>query len=157
MELPRVADLDNGGGALLIGLGTALGGVIEVPTMRSSSRLQKRLGLRRVYMLGCGVYALGFLLWGSVLEPDTALRAHGARRRRVQPVVHDGVVVIGRLLPPNLYATGNAVLVDGGVRDRPDLGAGIGGFIYQHLGAPVLYASASALARGARPSWPGSH
>jgi hypothetical protein len=58
----RIAD--NGGGAWLIGLGTALGGVIEVPTMRSSLALAARFGLRRVYMLGCCVYALGFLLWG---------------------------------------------------------------------------------------------
>jgi PPP family 3-phenylpropionic acid transporter len=139
---------DNGGGALLIGLGTALGGVIEVPTMRSSSRLQKRLGLRRVYMLGCAVYALGFLLWGSVSNPTllsvlTVLEGVG-----FSLLFTTGVVIIGRLLPPTLYATGNAVSSMVGFGIAPIIGAGIGGFIYQRLGAPVLYGSASALAAG---------
>ena len=64
---PRIED--QGGGPFLIGLGTALGGVMEVPVMRSSSRLQRRFGLRKVYMAGCIVYGLTFLLWGSVSDP----------------------------------------------------------------------------------------
>ena len=36
--------VSEGGGPLLIGIGTALGGLIEVPTMRMSSRLQTRWG-----------------------------------------------------------------------------------------------------------------
>ena len=59
----------EGGGPLLIGIGTAVGGLVEVPMMRSSSRLQGRLGLRRVYVLGCAVYALSFLLWGAISNP----------------------------------------------------------------------------------------
>ena len=51
---------------LLIGVGTALGGLTEVGVMRLSSRLHRRLGLRKVYTLGCVVYATGFLLWGLV-------------------------------------------------------------------------------------------
>ena len=47
----RIAD--QGGGAFLVGLGTALGGVLEVFTMRASSGLQGRWGLRKVYLLGC--------------------------------------------------------------------------------------------------------
>jgi len=57
-----------------------------------------------------------------------------------------GVVIIGRLLPPNLYSTGNAVSAMVAFGIAPIVGAGIGGSIYQHLGAPVLYGSASALA-----------
>src|SRR5213593_4254636 len=64
---PRIED--QGGGPFLIGLGTALGGVVEVPVMRRSSRLQRRFGLRKVYMAGCIVYGLTFLLWGSVSDP----------------------------------------------------------------------------------------
>ena len=147
---------DNGGGALLIGLGTALGGVIEVPTMRSSSRLQKRLGLRRVYMLGCAVYALGFLLWGSVSNPTllsvlTVLEGVG-----FSLLFTTGVVIIGRLLPSNLYSTGNAV-------------SSMVGFGSPRSSAPGSAASSiSTSARPcstrrrrrwprARPSWRGSH
>jgi PPP family 3-phenylpropionic acid transporter len=143
----RIAD--NGGGALLIGLGTALGGVIEVPTMRSSSRLQRRLGLRRVYMLGCAVYALGFLLWGSVSNPTVLSVLTMLEGVGFSLLFTTGVVIIGRLLPSNLYSTGNAVSAMVGFGIAPIIGAGIGGFIYQQLGAPVLYGSASALALSA--------
>jgi len=60
-----------------------------------------------------------------------------------------GVVIIGRLLPSSLYSTGNAVSAMVAFGIAPIIGAGIGGFIYEHLGAPVLYGSASALAAGA--------
>src|SRR4051812_3628817 len=140
----RIAD--NGGGALLIGLGTALGGVVEVPTMRSSSRLHRRLGLRRVYMLGGGVYGLGFLLWGSVSNPTVLSALTMLEGGGFSLLFTTGVVIIGRLLPPNLYSTGNAVSAMVAFGIAPIVGAGIGGSIYQHLGAPVLYGSASALA-----------
>ena len=51
--------VSEGGGPFLIGVGTALGGLLEVPVMRMSSRLQVRWGLRRVYVLGCCIYAAG--------------------------------------------------------------------------------------------------
>jgi MFS family permease len=64
------------------------------------------------------------------------------------------VVVVGRLLPPTLYSTGNAVSAMVGFGLGPIIGAGIGGWVYQHLGAPVLYAGASALAlAGAVVAW----
>src|SRR4051794_39068543 len=142
----RIAD--NGGGALLIGLGTALGGGIEGPTMRSSSRVQRRLGLRRGFLVGCAVYALGFLLWGSVSSPTllsvlTILEGVG-----FSLLFTTGVVIIGRLLPSSLYSTGNAVSAMVAFGIAPIIGAGIGGFIYEHLGAPVLFGSASALPAG---------
>jgi MFS transporter, PPP family, 3-phenylpropionic acid transporter len=143
----RIAD--NGGGAWLIGFGTALGGMVELPTMRSSSRLQRRLGLRRVYMIGCAVYALGFLLWGSVSNPTVLSVLTMLEGVGFSLLFTTGVVIIGRLLPASLYSTGNAVSAMVAFGIAPIIGAGLGGFIYQHLGAPVLYGSASALAASA--------
>jgi len=42
----------GGGGPLLVWIGTAIGGVVEVGVMRLSSRLHQGWGLRRVYLLG---------------------------------------------------------------------------------------------------------
>ncbi len=78
-----------GGGPLLVGIGTALGGLVEVPVMRLSSRFSKRFGLRAVYVAGCVVYATGFLLWGLVEDPDDPFRPDGVRGRRVRAPVHD--------------------------------------------------------------------
>lgn len=137
---------DEGGGPLLVGIGTALGGLAEVPMMRSSSRLQRRFGLRRVYAMGCVVYATGFLLWGAVSNPTvlsflTVLEGIG-----FSLLFTTGVVIVGRLLPSTLYSTGNSVAQMVGFGIGPIVGAGVGGFVFEHLGAGVLYASASALA-----------
>jgi PPP family 3-phenylpropionic acid transporter len=144
---PRIED--QGGGPLLIGLGTALGGVVEVPVMRSSSRLQRRFGLRLVYMAGCTVYGVTFLLWGSVSNPTILSVLAVFEGIGFSLLFTTGVVVVGRLLPRSLYSTGNAVgqMVSFGI--GPILGAGLGGFVYQHFGARTLYLSACALALGA--------
>ena len=144
---PRIED--QGGGPFLIGLGTALGGVMEVPVMRSSSRLQRRFGLRKVYMAGCIVYGLTFLLWGSVSDPTILSVLAVFEGIGFSLLFTTGVVVVGRLLPRSLYSTRNAVgqMVSFGI--GPILGAGLGGFVYQHLGARTLYLSACVLALGA--------
>src|SRR6266550_1124273 len=144
---PRIED--QGGGPFLIGLGTALGGVVEVPMMRSSSRLQRRFGLRPVYMAGCIVYGLTFLLWGSVSDPTVLSLLAVFEGIGFSLLFTTGVVVVGKLLPRSLYSTGNAVgqMVSFGI--GPILGAGLGGVVYQHLGARTLYLSASVLALAA--------
>ncbi len=144
---PRIED--QGGGPFLIGLGTALGGVVEVPVMRRSSRLQRRFGLRKVYMAGCIVYGLTFLLWGSVSDPTVLSVLAVFEGIGFSLLFTTGVVIVGRLLPRSLYSTGNAVgqMVSFGI--GPILGAGLGGFVYQHLGARTLYLSACVLALGA--------
>ncbi len=144
----------EGGGPLLIGIGTAVGGLIEVPMMRSSSRLQTRLGLRRVYALGCSVYALGFLLWGSISNPTIVSLLTVLEGVAFSMLFTTGVVVVGRLLPSSLYSTGNSVAQMVGFGLGPILGAGIGGFVYETAGPMTLYAGASVLAlSGAVVAW----
>ena len=140
---------DEGGGPLLIGLGTALGGLIEVPVMRVSSRLQRRLGLRKVYALGCLVYAFGFLLWGLVSDPTILSFLTVFEGIAFALLFTTGVVVVGRLLPSTLYSTGGSVAMMVGFGIGPILGAGIGGFVFERLGPVTLYAGASALALAA--------
>jgi len=141
---PRIED--QGGGPLLIGLGTALGGLCEVPMMRSSSRLQRRFGLRRVYVAGCIVYGLTFLAWGSVSDPTVLSLLAVFEGIGFSLLFTTAVVVVGRLLPRSLYSTGNSVgqMVAFGI--GPILGAGLGGIVYQRLGAPTLYVCAFTLA-----------
>ena len=131
---------------MLIGFGTALGGLIELPTMRSTSRLQARFGLRRVYILGCGVYALGFVLWGSVSDPTILSMLTMLEGVAFSLLFTTGVVIVGRLLPSNLYSTGNAVTGMVGFGIAPIIGAGLGGFVYQRMGPGVLYGAAAVLA-----------
>jgi len=137
---------DEGGGPLLIGIGTALGGLAEVPTMRASSSLQRRLGLRAVYLLGCAVYAVGFLLWGAVSNPTLLSLLTVLEGVAFGLMFTTGVVVVGRLLPPSLYATGNSVTGMVGFGIGPIIGAGIGGLVYEHAGPATLFVGASGVA-----------
>jgi predicted MFS family arabinose efflux permease len=138
----------EGGGPLLIGLGTAMGGLLEVPVMRMSSRLQIRWGLRRVFVLGCVVYATGFLLWGLIDDPTIVSFLTVLEGLAFSLLFTTSVVVVGRLMPPKLYSTANSMREMVMLGIGPILGAGIGGFVYQHAGTVVLYVGASALALG---------
>jgi len=137
---------DQGGGPLLIGIGTALGGLVEVPTMRSSSSLQRRLGLRKVYMLGCAVYAVGFVLWGVISDPTALSLLTVLEGMGFGLMFTTSVVVVGRLLPPSLYSTGNSVAGMVGFGLAPIVGAGFGGLVYEGAGPTALFIGASGFA-----------
>jgi PPP family 3-phenylpropionic acid transporter len=145
---------DAGGGALLVGIGTALGGLVEVAVMRSSTRLQRRFGLRRVYPLGCLVYATGFLLWGLVDDPTILSILTFLEGIGFSLLFTSTVVIVGRMLPDTLYSTGNSLAATVGFGFGPILGAGLGGLVYEGLGPVVLYSGASALCvAGAIVAW----
>ena len=144
----------EGGGPFLIGVGTALGGLLEVPVMRISSRLQVRKGLRLVYVLGCCIYAAGFLLWGLIDDPTIVSLLTMLEGVAFGLIFTTSVVVVGRLMPPTLYSTANSMREMVMLGIGPILGAGIGGFVYQHAGTVVLYVGASSLAlAGAVVAW----
>lgn len=145
---------DEGGGPLLVGFGLALGGLVEVPTMRLTSRLHARWGLRPVFVLGCLVYALGFLLWGVITDPTVISVLAVLEGLAFGLLFTTGVVVVGQLLPQHLYATGNAITAMVGFGIGPIVGAGVGGFVYEHAGPFALYLGASVLAAcGALAAW----
>jgi MFS transporter, PPP family, 3-phenylpropionic acid transporter len=135
----------GGGGPMLVGIGTALGGLAEVPTMFVSSRLQRRFGLRRVFVAGCLVYATGFVLWGLVDSPRVVSALTIFEGVGFALLFTTTVIVIGRMVPPALYSTGQSVAMMVGFGLGPILGAGLGGRAYDSFGPVVLYSFASAL------------
>jgi MFS transporter, PPP family, 3-phenylpropionic acid transporter len=145
---------EGGGGPLLVGVGAALGGLVEVPVMRRSSRLGREWGLRRVFVLGCAVYALGFLLWGLIDDPTAVSLLTILEGVAFGLLFTTGVVVIGKMLPSSLYSTGQSMWVVVSLGIAPIIGAGIGGWVYETAGTVALYAGASFLAMaGAGVAW----
>jgi MFS transporter, PPP family, 3-phenylpropionic acid transporter len=136
---------DAGGGPLLVGIGTALGGLVEVGVMRSSTRLQRRFGLRLIYPFGCLVYGTGFLLWGLVEDPTILSILTFLEGIGFSLLFTSTVVIVGRMLPDSLYSTGNGLAMTVGFGFGPIIGAGLGGVVYEGVGPVVLYAGASAL------------
>jgi MFS transporter, PPP family, 3-phenylpropionic acid transporter len=131
---------------LLIGVGTALGGLMEVGVMRLSSRLHRRLGLRKVYVLGCMVYATGFLLWGLVESRTIVSVLAVFEGAGFSLLFTTSILVVGKLLPPSLYSTGNSIAAMVGFGIGPIIGAGIGGVVYGRLGSTTLFVSSSVMA-----------
>ena len=136
----------GGGGPLLVGIGTGLGGLIEVPTMRLSSPLSQRVGLRGAFLLGSAFYAVGFLLWGLIESPRVVSVLTVFEGLGFALLFTTSVVAIGRMVPPSLYSTGQSVSMMVGFGLGPIVGAGIGGFVYDSFGPAVLYSAASLLA-----------
>jgi PPP family 3-phenylpropionic acid transporter len=138
----------GGGGPLLVGVGAALGGLVEVPVMRLSSRLGRVWGLRPVFVLGCSIYALGFLLWGLIENPTIVSLLTVFEGMAFGLLFTTGVVAIGKMLPSSLYSTGQSAWVTVAFGVAPILGAGIGGWVFEAFGTVTLYVAASALALG---------
>jgi PPP family 3-phenylpropionic acid transporter len=131
---------------LLIGVGTALGGLTEVGVMRLSSRLHRRLGLRKVYALGCVVYAIGFLLWGLVESRTIVSLLAVFEGAGFSLLFTTSILVVGKLLPPSLYSTGNSIGAMVGFGISPIIGAGLGGLVYGRLGSTTLFVGSSVIA-----------
>jgi PPP family 3-phenylpropionic acid transporter len=143
-----------GGGPFLLGAGAALGGLVEVPVMRLSSRMSNRLGLRPVFVTGCLVYAFGFLLWGLVEDPTLLSVLTVFEGAGFALLFTTMVVVIGRMLPSTLYSTGQSLAATMGFGIAPIIGAGIGGLVFDRHGPATLYVGASLLTLcGAAVAW----
>jgi PPP family 3-phenylpropionic acid transporter len=144
----------EGGGPLLIGIGTALGGLVEVPVMRLSSRWWSRYGLRAVFVSGCLAYAAGFLLWGLVEDPTILSFLTVFEGAGFALLFTSTVVVIGRMVPSTLYSTGQSLAMTVGFGIAPILGAGVGGLVFDGFGPVTLYVAASAMTLcGAGVAW----
>jgi MFS transporter, PPP family, 3-phenylpropionic acid transporter len=139
----------EGGGPLLIGLGAALGGVAEVPIMRFSSRLSGVIGLRGVFAAGCGVYATAFLLWGIVNNAVAISLLTVMEGIGFALLYTSLVVIVGRLVPSSLYATGQSIATTVAFGVATLIGGTVGGWVYENVGALAVYGGASVCALGA--------
>ncbi len=143
----------GGGGPFLVGVAGGLGALVEVPVMRSSGALTTRFPLRAMYALGCATFGSVFLIW-SVVDNMVAVSLLGALEGVGFALTYTSmVIIIGRLVPEQLQATGQAVrsMVGSGA---PILGALAGGFVFERLGPPTLFVGAAGLVvSGAAIAW----
>lgn len=144
----------RGGGPFLVGLAGGIGAGIEVPVMRSSRSLSRRLPIRAIYAIGCLSYVGVFALWAVVPNPVVVAMLAIFEGIGFGLVYVAIVIVIGRLVPAALQATGQGLMQTVGAGLAPILGAFFGGLVYQHLGAPALFGGAAMLvAAGTTAVW----
>lgn len=144
----------QGGGPFLVGLAASLGAFIEIPVMLATDKLGRRFGLRALYIAGVSVYVVLFICWALITDPTVLALVASAEGVAFALVYVSQVVLVGRLVPTRLLASGQG-LFSGVVRSAaPIAGSLAGGFVFGSLGAPVLFAGCAVLATvGATAVW----
>ncbi len=146
--------VERGGGPFFVGLSASLVAFLEIPVMRRTADLGRRFGLRAVYVSGVTIYAAVFFVWsqvGNALAIALVASVEGIGFALVYVGV---VVIVGRLVPPQLGSTGQALAQTFGWNVAPIVGASLGGVVFARLGAPWLFGGCAALAMaGATIVW----
>ncbi len=131
--------LDEGGGIVLVGVAASLPALIEVPVFASSRGLAARLGLRALFVVGALVAAV--LMGLVVVAPEpwmvAGLRTLEGTSYAMRYMAM--VLIIGALMPRQLYALGQSVawFVYAGL--APIVADVAGGLVYELLGAEALF------------------
>ncbi len=135
----------QGGGPFLVGLAAGLTAFVEVPVMLSTRSLGQRFGLRAVNIAGAVVYVALFTAWALIPDPTVLALVASFEGIAFALVYVSQVVLVGRLVPAALRATGQS-LFSGIVRSAaPVVGSLAGGLVYDRLGPPALFAGCAAL------------
>jgi MFS family permease len=101
---------------------------------------------RKVYALGCFVYAIGFFLWGVIDDRTIVSLLAVFEGAGFSLLFTTSILVVGKLLPSSLYSSGNSLGAMVGFGIGPILGAGIGGLVYDDLGPVTLFVGSAVLA-----------
>jgi PPP family 3-phenylpropionic acid transporter len=133
----RIAE--GGGGAFLVGLAAGVSAFVEIPFMRSSPALLKRLGMRRVFLAGASVYVAASLAWAVVSAPVAVTAVRIAIGVGFGLTYVTFVVMTATLVPERLRNTGQTLMGMCSMGLAPILGSLVGGFVYQHIGPRQLF------------------
>jgi PPP family 3-phenylpropionic acid transporter len=144
----------GGGTAFLVGVSSGVSAFVEIPFMRSTPSLVERFGLARLFAAGAAVYVAASVAWALTSNAIvvTAIRIGiGVGFGLVYPTL---VVITGRLVPARVRNSGQALMSICSFGLAPVIGGAVGGFVYEHIGAPQLFAgSAVGVAVGSAVVW----
>jgi MFS transporter, PPP family, 3-phenylpropionic acid transporter len=133
----------GGGGPFVVGVAAGVAAFVEIPFMRSSASLMARFGVRALFVAGGSVYIAAALSWAVVTAPA----AVGAVRVAVGvgfALTYVSVVVMtGTLVPERLRNTGQTLAQMCTAGLAPIAGSVVGGWVYQHVGPPQLFAGSA--------------
>ena len=136
----------KGGGPLLIGISLGIGAVIEIPFFAAAPWLGERASQRALFAAGVAIWVVMFLDWSLTGNP-TAVAAIRTLGGAGFGLIYAALVVItGRLVPEHLRNTGQALMWTVSWGLAPMVGNALGGLVYVHLGASVLFLVAGVFA-----------
>jgi MFS family permease len=138
--------LDVGGGAFLVAVGASLQAAAEVPVMRATPRLSRRVGQRGLFVAGCAIYSAVFLVW-AFLSDAAAISALRLVAGVGFALIYVGsVVIVDDLVPERLRATGQAWTKGIAFGLAPVAGNVFGGVLYEFAGARTMFVVSSLVA-----------
>jgi MFS family permease len=130
---------DVGGGAVLIGIASAIPAVVEVPLFPATGWMGERLGLRGLYVLGLLLAAITSLVIAVVQDPLLISFVNGFGGVSYVLRYTAVVLIVGAVLPHALRATGQSMarFVGGGL--AAIVAGPFAGIIYGALGGTALF------------------
>ena len=138
--------VDIGGGVAAVAAAAVLGAVAEIPLMRVSGPLSRRVGVPAVLLTGGALFASSLLLYGLLRDPLLVVAACLLRGAGYALVYVALVTSVSALAPSGQRATGQAMLQMTLMGLAPIVGASVGGYGYEHWSALQLFGAAATIA-----------
>ena len=138
-----------GGGAVIIGAAAACQALTEIPTMAYTHVLRRRLSNKALFAVGCGVYIALFIAWGLVSDAAIAALLKLAAGVAFALTYVAAVVTTDELTPPQLRATGQALVKSVLFGLAPIAGAFGGGLVYGAFGSRTMFFASTVVAGAA--------
>jgi PPP family 3-phenylpropionic acid transporter len=132
-----------GGNAFMVGLAPALSAFSELPGMRYSQSLARRLGATRMLLLAYGLMAAAFAGYVLVSAPQMLLPLAAAKGLGFGLFFSGTVYLITERAPEAWSATAQSLMSVGMFGMAPLITGPLGGLLLDGVGPEVLYAVAS--------------
>jgi len=140
--------VDLGGQPSDVALSFGVAALAEIPGLVIAGWLIRRIGTRWVVVVGLTGFGACIVSWGVLSTPDAINATRVVTGLSFGALIAARVVVIARLLPDELQATGQTMLQAATFGLGTALGAVIGGVVYASFGPTVFFGLAGALAIG---------
>ena len=141
--------VELGGAPSVIALSASVSAIFEIPAMLVAARLVSRLGLRGLFVLACGLYALAFVSWAILVDPNLIVASRVLTGLAYGSLTVTIVLTVGALLPDQLQGSGQALygMSAMGIASMiANLGGGILFGAYGHVPVFLLSAVTSVVA-----------
>ena len=135
---------DLGASRLLIGMAVTVAGFSEIPTFFYSGMLLRRWGARVLVLLALGTSLIMLLGFGWVTTPSVLVLLQVFHGPAFAAIYVAGVYYAGLAAPPGLEATTRAMYGAVGALAMT-IGGFVGGYLYDTVGALVLFRLAALL------------
>jgi len=124
---------------IIMGLSLTFAVISEVVVFYLVDRILLRFGVRRVLMTALGLYALRFYFMSLVMVPWVTLPLQLMHGPTYALMWASGVAYAKQYAPEGMRATAQGLLASAYSGLGAVGGALVGGFLYEHLGAHMMY------------------